>query len=95
MRGYFDEEGNDRIFRLGINPETGSLHSLKSFSSGGVRPRMFEFTSDLKFILVCNKTDNEVVSLAYDEASGTIGNDVCGRVCIRDAAVVRAVDFPM
>ena len=92
IRGYQTEEGYDSIVRLEIDRQTGELGSQKIFPCYGQCPRMFEFTADGKFILVCNQSNNQVVSLEYDAASGNIGK-VCGRVDICEAAVLKSVDI--
>ena len=91
-RGYYTEDGYDRIFRLEIDQVTGEMINLSDFSAYGVCPRMFRFTRDSRFILICNQSDNEVVSLAYEALSGNIG-DVCGRIEIKEAAVLDMVDI--
>lgn len=86
VRGYY-RNGQDQIFRLTINEHDGSVHSPVCFPCGGKCPRMFEFTPDHRFIIVCNQADHEVVSLEYEEKHGTIGK-VCGRVHVPEAAAV-------
>ena len=90
-RGYYTEEGYDRIFRLEIDQETGGLDNLSDFPAYGICPRMFDFTSDSRFMLVCNQSDNEVVSLSYEAATGNVGN-VCGKVEIKEAAVLDMIE---
>ena len=85
LRGYFTEQGYDRIIRLDIDSGTGTLSNPVSFSSGGHCPRAFEFTPDNRYIVVCNQGDGEVVSLEYNSALGEIGG-VCDTVMVQEAS---------
>lgn len=73
--------------RMEIDSETGKLSHPASFSCKGRCPRMFEFSPDGQFLLVCNQEDGQVVSLAYDPKTGTPG-EACDRVKIEEAAAL-------
>ncbi len=87
IRGYFTEKGEDRLVRMEIDSESGKLSLPVSFSCKGHCPRLFEFSPDGHFMLVCNQEDGEVVSLSYDLETGTPG-EACDRVKIEEAAAL-------
>lgn len=91
MRGYRTLEGHDRIFRVEIDQDSGEMKNPASYSSYGICPRMFVFTKDNRFILICNQKSNEVISLDYDTSTGSPGK-IRGRAAIQEAAVLASLD---
>ncbi len=94
IRGYQTEDGYDSIVRMEINQKTGVVSNMKVFPCYGLCPRMFEFTPDGRFILVCNQASNQVVSLEYHADTGDIGK-LRGKVDITEAAVLKVLDIPL
>ncbi len=79
MRNYYTATGKDRIFSIELDQETGRMVSVESFSSHGHCPRMIAFSTNGSYLLVGNKSSNEIVSFAYNKATGKL-NGICSKV---------------
>ena len=78
MRGYFDDDGCDRIFSAEIDESSGEIKVVKSFSSGGMCPRMIDFSPNGEYLLVGNQFSDELLAFRYDSSAGSL-KEICGR----------------
>ena len=85
MRGYFDKNGEDRIYVITIDENIGEMIEVRSFSCGGVCPRTIDFSPSGRFLLVGNKFSDEFVSIRYDDETGKL-QGICGRIPAVDNA---------
>ncbi len=72
MRLFGSNRGYDSIAAYDIDPESGKMSLLVLSMLAGKFPRDFEFMPGGKFMLVGHETSNELMSYAYDSASGRL-----------------------
>ena len=76
-RLYVSTRGAELLTVYGL--EDGRLTHLQQTGSKGKHPRDFTLTPDGRYLLVVNRYEGGLVSLALNESDGTIG-EICSRV---------------
>ena len=67
---FGSNRGHDSIAAYDIDPDTGKMSLLAISRLVGKSPRDFEFMPGEKFVLLGHENSNELMSYAYDKASG-------------------------
>lgn len=70
-RLFGSNRGHDSIAAYDIDPDTGKMTLVAISKLAGQSPRDFEFMPGEKFVLLGHENSNELMSYAYDRASGT------------------------
>lgn len=70
-RLFGSNRGHDSIATYDIDPDTGKMTLVAISKLVGKSPRDFAFMPGEKFILLGHENSNELMSYAYDRASGT------------------------
>ncbi len=71
-RLFGSNRGHDSIAAYDINPDTGKMTLLAISKLVGKSPRDFEFMPGEKFVLLGHENSNELMSYAYDKATGRL-----------------------
>jgi 6-phosphogluconolactonase len=71
-RLFGSNRGHDSIAAYDIDPDTGKMSLLAISKLAGKSPRDFEFMPGGKFALVGHENSNELMSYAYDAATGRL-----------------------
>ena len=69
---FGSNRGHDSIAAYDIDPGTGKMSLLAVSKLAGQSPRDFEFMPGGKFVLLGHETSNELMSYAYDAATGKL-----------------------
>lgn len=72
MRLFGSNRGHESIVTYDIDPDSGKMSMLAINPLAGKFPRDFEFMPGGKFMLVGHETSNQIMTYAYDQATGTI-----------------------
>jgi 6-phosphogluconolactonase len=70
-RLFGSNRGHDSIAAYDVDPDTGRMALLAISKLAGPSPRDFAFMPGEKFALIGHENANELMSYAYDKASGT------------------------
>jgi 6-phosphogluconolactonase len=71
-RLFGSNRGHDSIAAYDIDPDTGKMTLLAISKLVGKSPRDFEFMPGEKFVLLGHENSNELMSYAYDKATGRL-----------------------
>jgi 6-phosphogluconolactonase len=71
-RLFGSNRGHDSIVAYDIDPDTGKMAWVAISKLAGQSPRDFEFMPGGKFVLLGHENSNELMSYAYDPASGKL-----------------------
>ncbi len=72
LRLFGSNRGHDSIAAYDIDPDRGRLSLLAISKLAGKAPRDFEFMPGEKFVLLGHQDSNELMSYAYDKATGRL-----------------------
>lgn len=86
-RNYLTEDGQDRIFTIRLNENTGEMLEQQNFPCGGLCPRMILLDPEGQHLLIGNKDSNEIISVEYDGETGTLGKKCGGAKAVETAAM--------
>ncbi|NCC68895.1 MAG: lactonase family protein, partial [Clostridia bacterium] len=64
--------GHDSIASFALDPATGKMEHIAICKLAGAFPRDFEFMPGEKFILAGHENSNNIMSYAFDRATGTL-----------------------
>lgn len=63
----------DALVKFELDPETGALSNKQFYPSHGEHPRMFAFSPNGRFILVCNQFSNRLAICKFNPDTNEIG----------------------